>query len=440
MTDRRRHDRLAVIALSFVFLVAACDSSTPSASPTPSPTASPTPDPTPAPSAAPSDTPAPPSGDPSQADLVYDEIEGQVIALRGLTPKSDVERQTISKDELSAMVQQLYEEETPPELVAGNERAYKALGLMPADESLRDLTIELLSGGVAGFYRDEEKKLYVVSQSGAIGGTEKMTFAHEFNHALQGQHFSVFADQEDVVDRSDWILARQAVYEGDSSLLMFKWATEELTMEELAEIVTSAANDPSVELFERMPPILSQTLQFPYSTGYAFANAQHASGGWAAIDALYADMPESTEQILHEDKWEAREAPVDVALPGDLASSLGSGWTIPWQDTFGEFQMRIWLADTGASNPTAAAAAAGWGGDRAAVLTGPNGAWALVWATEWDSAAEAAEFQAAASASLETLADPAALLPGAGGTSRWILVASDDATLTRVAGVLGLAE
>jgi hypothetical protein len=149
-------------------------------------------------------------------------------------------------------------------------------------------------------------------------------------------------------------------------------------------------------------------------------------------------MPESTEQILHEDKWDAREAPVDVTLPGDLATSLGSGWTIPWQDTFGEFQMRIWLQDTGAPDPSAAAA--GWGGDRAAVLTGPDGAWALVWATEWDSAAEATEFQGAASVSLESLADPAELLPGAGVTSRWILVASDDATLTRVAGVLGLAE
>jgi hypothetical protein len=100
--------------------------------------------------------------------------------------------------------------------------------------------------------------------------------------------------------------------------------------------------------------------------------------------------------------------------------------------------MRVWLDELEASG--ASSAAAGWGGDRAAVLNGPDGAWAVVWSTVWDSDDEAEEFEAAATGPVEALSDAAALLPGAGGTQRWILVANDDATLGKVAGVLGLAE
>ena len=436
MTVRRvRHDRLAVISILVVLVVGACDSSNPSGTP-----ATPTPAPTATPAAPPSETPSPTpasSAGPDAADAVYDTIEEQVIAMRGLAPEGTVERQTIDEAELEALVRQMSAEETPPEFIAAQERLYKALGLLPADASLEDLTIELLSGGVAGFYRDDQKQLYVVSRTGAVGANEKITFAHEYTHALQDQHFTVFADQDGILDQTDRILARQAVYEGDATLLMTLWASQHFTPQDFSELLAAGANDPSTQMLGRMPAILRETLLYPYTTGLVFAQGVYVGGNWAAINSLYADLPESTEQIMHADKWAAREAPLDVQLPDDLAASLGSGWSVAIEDTFGEFQLGIWLREAGANG--AEAAAAGWGGDRAAVVNGPDGAWGVAWATEWDSAAEAAEFETAATAATAALRDPARVLPGAGGTARWILVASDDATVGTLAGALGLA-
>ena len=105
--------------------------------------------------------------------------------MRGLQPTGDVDRRTIDRAELTTEIEKLYRAETPPELVAARERFYKALDLLPADASLDDLEIEMLSAGVAGYYRDDQKRLYVVSTSGNVGATEKITFAHEFNHVLQ---------------------------------------------------------------------------------------------------------------------------------------------------------------------------------------------------------------------------------------------------------------
>jgi hypothetical protein len=368
---------------------------------------------------------------------VYDAIEQQVVAIRGLDPAAEVERETIDEQRLGELIKQMYEEDSPPEYVAANERFYKALGLLPKDESLEDLTLELLSGGVAGFYRNDQKKLYVVSKSGAVGGNEKITFAHEFNHALQDQHFTVFKDQEDVTDQSDRILARQAVYEGDATLLMTLWASQNFSPTDMQDVLAAGRDPDATEMLERMPAILRETLLYPYTTGLTFAQTAFMAGGWAAVDAFYADMPVSTEQILHTDKWQAREAPKKVALPKNLARDLGKGWTLPLEDTFGEFQLGVWLREAGATDATAAAA--GWGGDRLGVLEGPGDAWAVAMATDWDSAAEAAEFETAANTAVATLGPNARLLPGKGDTVRWILVASDAATLAKVANVLGLA-
>ena len=40
---------------------------------------------------------------------------------------------------------------------------------------------------------------------------ERITFAHEYDHALQDQNTSVFADQDGILDQGNQILARQAV-------------------------------------------------------------------------------------------------------------------------------------------------------------------------------------------------------------------------------------
>ena len=117
--------------------------------------------------------------------------------------------------------------------------------------------------------------------------------------------------------------------------------------------------------------------------------------------------------------------PVPVTLPADLAARLGTGWTVPLEDTFGEFQLGIWLRENGVAPADATKAAAGWGGDRLAVMEGPSGAWAVAIHTEWDTDAEATEFETAATAALKKAGGVARLLPGLGGKTRWVLVAGD---------------
>jgi hypothetical protein len=427
--------RLAAL-LAAAVLVAACGA--PTLTPSPSPSASATATPT----AGVSGTPPASAGPSSAVDPgpTYAAIEGEVVAIRNLRAKAPVDPKILDDAGIKKYVADSFAKDNPADIVAANERILKAFGLLPADASLSKLYIELLGGQVAGLYSPDDKTLYVVSRSGAIGPSEKTTFAHEFDHALQDQNFDLGSLKLDEIGQGDRSFARLSLVEGDATLLMSLWQAQHLTPDEIGQMLSEAGSDPSTQLLLNMPPILRESLLFPYTSGLNFVQGIYLGGGWDAVDATYAKPPASTEQILHPEKYASGEAPLAVKLPADLASRLGAGWKVALEDSFGEFQMGVWLRGNTAIGAGAANdAAAGWGGDRIAVLNGPNGAWSIVLRTAWDSAADAAAFEAAASPLVDALAAPAGLLPGAGGTERWVVIGSDDAALDATAGALGLA-
>ena len=419
------------LLVTAALLAAACGTATPSPTPTPSVTPAASSPSAPAPSA-PSATPtALPSG---AADAVFDTIEEQVLAIRGLKP-TEVVRQTIDEEALKTRTAKSFDEDNPPEYVAAGERLYKALGLMPEDQSLKELYLELLGSQVAGFYDPEEKELFVVSRTGSINGSDKITFAHEYDHALQDANFPVFAGQKELLDESDRAIARAAIYEGDATLLMIMWAGEHLTPEEFADVQAAGTDPESVEILARTPGILVEGLLFPYTAGQAFVLPVQTSGGWTAVDKLYEDMPRSTEQILHPDKYRSGEEPIEVKLPTTVAADMGKGWTLPMEDTFGEFQIGVWLRESGIRASDASAAAAGWGGDRLAVLKGPEESWAVVMRTTWDTDEDAAAFQQSAGTAIGDGPNTGTVI--ADGRDITVVVASSGPTLDRAVSAAG---
>jgi hypothetical protein len=416
-----RPTRRRLLALSLVaLLVGACGSTAPPASPSASPTAAPTAEPTPV----------------ASEDLAagYAQINSQVQAIRGLDELKPIVPKIVSSVELAAVLQASLERDYPAEKIAADEALYKGLGLLPADAKLADVFLELLETGVAGLYDPTSEGLYVLSKEGQVGPVQRFYYSHEYDHALQDQHFDLEKFQKEAEGNGDRALARQALVEGDAYLTMTLWMQANMTPSDIGEVLAQAS-DPEIQAaLERIPPIVQAQILFAATQGTFFAMAEHGNGGYAAIDADFTDPPQSTEQIMHPDKWTAREAPVEVDLPDDLAARMGKGWTVGLEDTWGEQQLGIWLGGT-----AQAAAAEGWGGDRITLLQGPADAWAIAWRTAWDSAAEAAEFEAAAETAVEKAGGKGSLLPGEGGTTRWVVIGSDDAVLGKLAGVLGLA-
>jgi hypothetical protein len=178
----------------------------------------------------------------------------------------------------------------------------------------------------------------------------------------------------------------------------------------------------------------------PYLDGLTFVSALRQAGGWDAVNAAFEQLPASTEQILHPERY-PDDRPARVELP-DVAAALGDGWSARYTQTLGELGVRILLAD-GGSESDVASAADGWGGDRLVMAEGPGDAWAIVWQTAWDNGDQAQQFVEAAG--LDGAAGVHAVLSGVDVTGDQdapvlVLVASDDATLAAVQDALGVTE
>ena len=410
----------AVAAFALVGLAAmGCGSPTPSGSPSASPS-----------------TPSSPRASGART-LTYDEINEQVRDIRGLEEKTPTEPTIVSPDEMTQVLKDSFDEDYPPEQVAEDEQLYHGLGLLPKDQKLADDYIDLLSSQVAGLYDPVKKKLFVVSKEGGVGPSEWVYYSHEYDHALQDQNFDLQKIQDGLDDQTDEALARQSLVEGDAYVLMTYWLQQNLTPEEIAQVIQASSDPEAQAALAKIPAIVQAQITFSALQGTQWVAGIQMGGGWGAVNAAFADLPESTEQILHLEKYSAREKPIVVDLPDDLASKMGSGWSVVLEDTMGEHQTSIWL---GAGVVAAATdAAAGWGGDRIVMVKGPNDAWAIAWRTAWDSENDAAEFEVTAGTAVEKAGGPGQVLPGEGGTTRWVVIGSDDSSLQKAANVLGLA-
>jgi hypothetical protein len=148
----------------------------------------------------------------------------------------------------------------------------------------------------------------------------------------------------------------------------------------------------ATEVYDRAPRVLRETLVFPYTQGASWAGHVYRRGGWEMMSASYKKLPQSTEQILHPEKYFAGEAPQRVQLR-DISRALGRGWRMAEHDVNGEWGYYLILDEFLKARDASQLAAAGWGGDRYALFTGPRpGDILLAQKTLWDTDEDAREF------------------------------------------------
>ncbi len=361
------------------------------AAPTPTETAaSPTPSPTPEvtdPSACP----------PLDAELRSQmaEIESQVIQLRGLLPSESVSRSLLTSDQLRERVIQDFLGDYTHEDALQDVRLLSLLGLIEPGIDLWQLYADLLTEQIAGFYDTETDGMIVVCGSG-FGGVERLTFAHEYTHALQDQTYDIrdgLQYNNDACDTdSERCFAVQALIEGDATLLQEQWLRTFARDEDRSDLLEFFA-DFDMPVFDSAPAYIQSELTFPYFWGLQFVHSLYLEGGWAAVDTAYQNPPLSSEQILHPERY-PKDSPVDLISP-NLADELNSDWEKTVHDVLGEWATLMVLNEY-LPIDQASLAAEGWGGDLLLFFyQEEDGVEALVLIAQWDTMRDAHEFSAA---------------------------------------------
>ncbi len=327
-----------------------------------------------------------------------DEIQAQVIEIRGLPPAGDVTRVLLPRDQLRQKIESDFFEDYTPEEAADDSIALFALGLLEPGFDMLTFYQDLFSEQTAGFYDDENKEMDVILGTD-FGGQERLIYSHEYTHALQDHNFDIeeglkYSDKYCEND-SERCAAIQALLEGDASKLEIDWLLTYATQQDIIEIQEALAEYEGPVL-DSAPDFMKEDFLFPYIQGQNFIEYLHNQGGWEAVNNAYTVVPVSTEQILHPERYPA-DLPEDVEIP-DLTPILGEGWREIDRGVMGEWYTYLILAhglnSEARLNPTESQAASdGWGGDEYIVYyDDQNGAIVLVMHTSWETANDATQF------------------------------------------------
>jgi hypothetical protein len=304
----------------------------------------------------------------------------------GLKFKTLPKVETRSKEQVRTFLLKQFADQHSENDIAGQEAAYKRLGMIPDTLKLQAFLTSLLEEQIVGFYDPGTKVLYVVDGSSTeLVGT---IVTHELIHALQDQYISLdsvqkLKDDNDRAEAAQSVFEGQAVYEQISIMLGGSNIAINLPggWDRIREMIRE--NQASMPVFAAAPKVIQETLIFPYLSGAEFyRNYKERKPG----SVIYKDMPISTEQIIHPAAFFlTRDNPTKVTL-GTLSNA-----TKFYDNDLGEFETRLFLFQQLNDQNEAVRGATGWDGDRYAVVNTPQGQ-GIVWLTVWDSPVEAGEF------------------------------------------------
>jgi len=341
--------------------------------------------PTPATPAAPVPTVAV-AGGPDRALL--QRIEDDVSGLRGLQPRTQVPLRFLDQAALQRYFVDRFNQDYLTSERESDQKLLETLGLVSKGESVSQLLLDVLQEQVIGVYNQDDKIMYLVtSDPPQLGAQEKATFAHEYTHALQDQHFDLTTLAPKHPENDDRSLAIQALVEGDATLMQRLWGQQRLSQDEITQLGQGGTDSKLLSA----PLFLRDQLLFPYSDGFNFIRQIYqAGGGYAGVDDVFRNPPDSTSQILHIEKYRAHVKPIDVSLPDLSQGSLGEGWRQINSNVLGELDIRLLLSQL--TDPThGVRGSAGWAGDRWELLE-KDGHQALVISTVWDTQNDARNF------------------------------------------------
>jgi hypothetical protein len=269
---------------------------------------------------------------------------------------------------------------------------YTLLGLMPEAADVVQQDVGYLGSLITGFYEPSLDAFYLLDDQGGPGAAQvQATVVHELTHALQDQYYDLIRLEREV--QADWQRSRvlASILEGDA--LVVEAAFFGRPLRQMPPCFTLPPDRGGT------PYAVQRDLDSWYFDGYCFVQAVLARqpGG---IQAIFEDLPSTTEQLLHPEKYLAREAARPVTLTA-LEPVLGPEWQQVTRNGLGEYFLQNLLRLGLASSPARVqAAAAGWGGDAWALYAGPDGATLLHSTIAWDTAADATEFFEALASSL----------------------------------------
>lgn len=322
-------------------------------------------------------------------------IEAQLQSLTGISSDSAPQIYTVSEARLQNFAWDFSDTDAFDPGVNTSQTVFEVFGLANPGSDFTSLYQNLWLDPNGTFYQPE--KDFIAITGFDFSTYQKYSFAQAYVQWLRDSQFS-FTDSglyPPCVFPTDSCLAALALVKGEASFTAWQWAQQNMDANAQDELDNATKKYFIVPVLSPSPAMQATHL-FPYEQGFTFAREIFQAGGWDTVNALYANPPQTTEQILHPSKYLQGEVGETISYT-DLAEILDEEWHPVFQGTLGEWTTYQILSSstnnrTRLDAPSAEAAAAGWNGDFAQVFTTRSGNRILVGHWKWDTPDDAVAF------------------------------------------------
>lgn len=340
-------------------------------------------------------------------DSFFQEGINFIFKNRRLDFKIIPELEITSCDKIKEEQKKTIEKYYPKERLQAKSKLFVKLGLITDLEDYSRQILESPTGESASFYSFDDKKMYVTEDvlREALPGLPSINIMHELVHALQDQYYHIRnLEGMTLLENEDKALAVQSVIDGDAALLMYDTFVKsvksanpeavEVKYLDLRSFVIEKMLPDSIRLKieNGEPTIFIEELLFSAVLGSKFLQYTVKTRGWKHVEKIYSDIPVSSEQIIHPEKYYIlRDDPKEINFP-DLAGVLGKSWTRLSQGTLGEFGFYL-IGKKFLDELSAKVISEGWGGDHFELYEEMETKKTLFLAiTKWDNLQQADEF------------------------------------------------
>jgi hypothetical protein len=304
--------------------------------------------------------------------------------LRGLATKDHVEIHWFDSHELKIFIQNRLHNHWSEHTRRGQERLLKIHHLIPLDMKYYELLVNLLTSSFKGVYDEYQKKLMLSKH--LTPAHMEIVLRHESFHAWQDLNFNITSWLNPKQHTSDQLIAIQSLLEGDATLMML-WqnygditAQKEVFYRWQAQFKKGIISSLKTIKGQKVPKFIRAQLTAPYFLGIDWIYQMRAQGlMWKDINQIYDQLPQSTEQLLHIERYQEQDLPVHVyfnaqnflkkLIHNNLINytHLTSSDLVEWENVLGEWYW-LQLLNTHLSHTQSKQATSGWGGDWTIVM------------------------------------------------------------------------
>ncbi|MCP4155486.1 MAG: hypothetical protein GY757_47625 [bacterium] len=306
------------------------------------------------------------------------QLKKQVVTLGKLDFKTDVPVRYLNRNSLKKYLTAFMEKEYPDEMALKESLYLYLMGFSDKRINVKRIRKTILLANIGGMYNEKTKELLAVEQYRTIDIMNSMIIIHELRHAIQDSHFNLTGILGSYSDYDDRKLAVLSAVEGDATFLMTKYnnfSAEVMTASMDADALLSFTPMGNTAALYKTPNIVKYQLSMPYIQGLRFVNAVFKKKRkWKGVNKILKSPPESSEQILHPEKYFKKEKPLPVSV-----LYKPEGMSLYHSGVIGEYFLNILLKPENEYIDFAI----GWGGDSFHLYKNET-SYFLIWKSAWD--------------------------------------------------------